>query len=95
MDNKFSVKNFLNFIRKPDNNKLEHTIANKLKDLFKIYLITLLLLILSSLVKQLFTKLGFPIEFSQFFKDLTELKDNKTPITYIVFALLLPPIIEE
>jgi len=89
-------KNFIFFIKKPDNNKKEDmTSSQKLIELLKLYLITLLFAMLISIVNKILIKLGAYGEYTQNLGNLPKLHNKAFIWTYLIFGLVWPPIIEE
>lgn len=90
------LKNYIFFIKKPDYNKIEDlTSFQKLKEILKLYLITLVLVGLASALNKLLIHLGVYNQHSQYINRLSELPNKDLIKTYLVFALFCPPILEE
>lgn len=89
-------KNFLIFIRKPDYNELEDlTPLLKLKELIKLYFITILLAAIISLLNKAFISLGLYSQYSQNINRLPEILNKDIIKPYLIFGLFCPPILEE
>ena len=89
-------KGYISFLKKPDfTKKVELSVIVKLIELFKIYLITILFLVLANLINKILIKLGAYEDFTQYINKITQLPNKTFSITYLSFALCCAPILEE
>jgi membrane protease YdiL (CAAX protease family) len=90
-----TLKNFLNFLKKPDCQTIDVSLTKRIKILFVLYIITLVLLSLSKLLQDLFIYFDLFEEYSQKISILPKITSKENSYIFLLTAMILGPIFEE
>lgn len=88
-------KNYISFSKNPDFTEEQLSSVDKLKKLIKLYLITLLFLVLANLINKILIKIGVYQDFTQSINKLPQLTNKGFSISYLLIALVCAPVLEE
>ncbi|GAF05774.1 CAAX amino terminal protease [Saccharicrinis fermentans DSM 9555 = JCM 21142] len=90
-----TVKSYIYFLKHPNYNSCDQSVPQKIKELIKLYLITLGLIFLSGIFIELFIILDVFGEYSQEISKVPEFTSKNNTYIYVLIAMICGPVFEE
>lgn len=91
-----TIKSFFGFLKKPDYNRLiDLTTRQKITILFKLFLLTFVLLIIVKSFNKLLVSFGLYEEAEHYIKNISNVIPKEFASKFLIFALIINPILEE